>query len=281
MEIRSPETKADKPGPMTLEDSGDDPIDYVSDNATDDASPAVGGRGNLRRQPGSRPQARSPDGRWEAYIKEANVWIRASGGEEFALSHDGTAEDAYGSLFYWSPDSKKLVAVRTKKITERTVYFIESSPRDQCSRNCIRTPTPSRAIRCRSNGRRCSISPGGNRCPSRIASSTIPGAWKTTAGRPIPAASPSSTTSAGIRPCGSWRSMPPAARSSQSSMSRAPPSSITRASTSCIISIALANRSGCRNATAGTTSICTTPRRGRSRTRLPKVLGSCAASTRR
>jgi dipeptidyl aminopeptidase/acylaminoacyl peptidase len=122
VEIRTPEKKADKPEPSTLDDASDD---------AGDADPAVDGSANSRRQPGGRSQAKSPDGRWEAYVKDNNVWIRAAGGEEFALSHDGTAEDAYGGRFYWSPDSKKLVAVRTKKVTERTVYFIESSPRDQ------------------------------------------------------------------------------------------------------------------------------------------------------
>jgi dipeptidyl-peptidase 4 len=92
--------------------------------------PAAGSRAT-RRQPGPRPQAKSPDGRWEAFVKENNVWARSSGGEEFALSHDGAAEDGYGAMLFWSPDSKKLVAVRTRQCPERKVYFIESSPRDQ------------------------------------------------------------------------------------------------------------------------------------------------------
>jgi dipeptidyl aminopeptidase/acylaminoacyl peptidase len=87
-------------------------------------------RGAGRRQRQARPQAKSPDGRWEAFIKDDNVWLRGSG-EEFALSHDGKAEDGYGNQFFWSPDSKRLAAVRTKQVTERKVYFIESSPRDQ------------------------------------------------------------------------------------------------------------------------------------------------------
>jgi len=115
VEIRPPERKADKPGPET----------------PDAASPAAGGRTTRRRQPGPRPQAKSPDDRWDAFVKDNNVWLRSAGGEEFALSHDGVAEDGYGNLLFWSPDSKKLVAVRTKQVTERKVYFVESSPRDQ------------------------------------------------------------------------------------------------------------------------------------------------------
>ncbi len=115
VEIRTAAKKAEKPEPSTLED----------------ATPAVGSPTTRRRQGGSRSRAKSPDGRWEAFIKDNNVWIRAAGGEEFALSHGGTADDAYGNLFFWSPDSTKLAAVRTKRIEERKVYFIESSPRFQ------------------------------------------------------------------------------------------------------------------------------------------------------
>ena len=94
-------------------------------------APATETKRKKHRQPQGQPQAKSPDGRWEAFIKDNNVWIRGAGGEEFALSHDGTTEDGFGALLFWSPDSKKLVAVRTKQCTERKVYFVESSPRDQ------------------------------------------------------------------------------------------------------------------------------------------------------
>ncbi len=102
----------------------------------DDAFPAASSRTRRRGQTGSRAQAKSPDGRWEAFIKDNNVFVRSIGPapgvsqEEFALSHDGTADDGYGGLLFWSPDSKKLVAVRTKQCSERQVYFVESSPRD-------------------------------------------------------------------------------------------------------------------------------------------------------
>ena len=95
-------------------------------------SPAVGQPDRPRRRStrrGSSP--RSPDGRWEAFLKDHNVCVRDDKGEEIALSHDGTAEDDYGPRFYWSPDSQKLLAIRTKHCEERKVYFIESSPRDQ------------------------------------------------------------------------------------------------------------------------------------------------------
>ena len=175
----------------------------------DDAFPAASSRTRRRGQTGSRAQAKSPDGRWEAFITDNNVFVRSIGRpgvsqEEFALSHDGTADDGYGGLLFWSPDSKKLVAVRTKQCSERQVYFVESSPRDrkrvpQSSPSCTRTFMSSPATRCRSRDRRCSTSPAGSRWPLRTVCSIIPGASKTIAGPPIPAASHSFTTSAATR----------------------------------------------------------------------------------
>ncbi len=82
--------------------------------------------------PKARPDGASPDGRWVGILRDNNVWVRdATNGEEFPLSTDGTSDDAYGGRLCWSPDSAKLVVVRTRRVEERTVYTIESSPRDQ------------------------------------------------------------------------------------------------------------------------------------------------------
>jgi dipeptidyl-peptidase 4 len=97
---------------------------YVVDTepAATEAEPA--GRG--------RRAGRSPDGRWQAFYRDHNVWIRSmDNGEEFPLSSDGTADDAYRGRFHWSPDSLRLVVVRTQAGDERKVYYIESAPRDQ------------------------------------------------------------------------------------------------------------------------------------------------------
>ena len=115
VEIRAAGKKADKPKPTT----------------PDTTFPATGGKTARRREPGTQPQAKSPDGRLCAFIKDHNVWVRTVGGEEVALSHDGTVEDGYNSQLFWSPDSRKLAAVRTKHCAERMVYFLESSPSDQ------------------------------------------------------------------------------------------------------------------------------------------------------
>ena len=83
---------------------------------------------------GERGEARasSPDGKWTAFIKESNVWLRdRSRKAETQLSIEGKADDAYGERFFWSPDSSKLVAIRTKSGGDRKVTLVESSPRNQ------------------------------------------------------------------------------------------------------------------------------------------------------
>jgi dipeptidyl aminopeptidase/acylaminoacyl peptidase len=65
-------------------------------------------------------------------LKDHNIVLRpADGGEEDALTTDGTAEHRYEGRFIWSPDSKQFVALRTRQGEEHKVYVIESSPKDQ------------------------------------------------------------------------------------------------------------------------------------------------------
>ena len=80
----------------------------------------------------SRPRDASPDGQWHAFVKESNVVVsNTASGELVKLTSDGITNDAYAERFFWSPDSKKLVAVRVEKGQERKVYYVESSPKDQ------------------------------------------------------------------------------------------------------------------------------------------------------
>ncbi|HYV03518.1 MAG TPA: DPP IV N-terminal domain-containing protein [Blastocatellia bacterium] len=75
----------------------------------------------------------SPDGKWEVFIKNQNVYLRGKGEkEETALSFDGS-EGNYYSLFSitWSPDSKKLVAFRIQPGYRRKIQYVQSSPADQ------------------------------------------------------------------------------------------------------------------------------------------------------
>ena len=96
------------------------------------------GRGNRGGGAGGggvqRPTARetSPDGKWRALIKDHNVVLKeVSSGEETVLTKDGKEDDAYRDRFYWSPDSKHLVAVRVEKGQEHKVSLVDSSPKDQ------------------------------------------------------------------------------------------------------------------------------------------------------
>ena len=85
-----------------------------------------------RREGSQRSGANSPDGKWRAFTKENNVWLRNTGsGTETALSSDGREGDAYSDRFFWSPDSTKVVAVRVEPGQQRKVTLVESSPKDQ------------------------------------------------------------------------------------------------------------------------------------------------------
>ena len=98
----------------------------------------INGQKSDRPKPVQRPRAQrvrgpeSPDGQWTAFVKDHNVSVRnQQNGEQIALSSDGNAEDAYTDRFHWSPDSTKLVVLKTKQGEGRKVYLIESSPKDQ------------------------------------------------------------------------------------------------------------------------------------------------------
>lgn len=74
----------------------------------------------------------SPDGKWVAYVRENNVWVREkTTGRERQLSYDGTIGFYYSSYIRWSPDSRKLVSCKLRPAEKRYVYYVESSPSDQ------------------------------------------------------------------------------------------------------------------------------------------------------
>jgi len=79
----------------------------------------------------------SPDGRYEAFIRNYNVVVReCSGGEEFCLSSDGSEGDYYTyESLAWSPDSKKLAAYRLRRGYHRIIRYVESSPADRLQPN--------------------------------------------------------------------------------------------------------------------------------------------------
>ncbi len=78
-----------------------------------------------------RAGAKSPDGKWTAVIKDHDLWIQATeGGAEYRLTNDGKHEDGFGHI-HWSPDSSRIIALRTAAAQRHTVHMVESSPKDQ------------------------------------------------------------------------------------------------------------------------------------------------------
>ena len=79
----------------------------------------------------------SPDKKWEAYVKDNNLYLspvrdekeKDKPKEEIALTMDGTANLRYdGWSIIWSPDSRKLATVKVRDVQERRIPLIESSP---------------------------------------------------------------------------------------------------------------------------------------------------------
>ncbi len=71
---------------------------------------------------------RSKDGKWTAFVKDENVYVRGEDGKEIQLSQDGKKGLGYGML-RWAPDSQTLAAFRIEPGENKEVYLIESSPR--------------------------------------------------------------------------------------------------------------------------------------------------------
>jgi dienelactone hydrolase len=73
------------------------------------------------------------DGKWEAFIRNFNVYVKPVGDlQAFPLSFDGSEGNYYTlRTVAWSPDSKKLAAYHTRPGYDREIPYIESSPTDQ------------------------------------------------------------------------------------------------------------------------------------------------------
>ena len=72
---------------------------------------------------------RSPDGKWTAFVRDHNLYLRKTDGtRDFKLTEEGTEADRYEGGVFWSPDSSRFIALRTAKEQEHTVSFVQSSP---------------------------------------------------------------------------------------------------------------------------------------------------------
>jgi dipeptidyl aminopeptidase/acylaminoacyl peptidase len=97
-------------------------------------SPEAGADDNSDAEAGDADgnSVRSPDGKWTAFLRKYNVFVHEqASGKDFQLSTDGVPADSYETDFKWSPDSKKLVALKTLDGEHHTVYEVQSSPPDQ------------------------------------------------------------------------------------------------------------------------------------------------------
>jgi dipeptidyl-peptidase 4 len=104
---------------------------------------------------GKPDEAVSPDGKWAAYLKDHNLWIRqTAGGSVFALTTDGIEHYDYASepgsnrhvisdgrhrestppQVIWSPDSEHIVTYRLDERDVKDLFLIQSVPEDGSAR---------------------------------------------------------------------------------------------------------------------------------------------------
>jgi dipeptidyl-peptidase-4 len=105
-----------------------------------------------QRRSRARSETTSPNGKFEILVRGHNLFLR-EGTNEISLTYNGNPGNSYARNaqrarqvemrfderddespspeVYWSPDSKHCVAMRTRPGTDRIVYMVESSPRDQ------------------------------------------------------------------------------------------------------------------------------------------------------
>ncbi|MBO5951932.1 MAG: prolyl oligopeptidase family serine peptidase, partial [Bacteroidaceae bacterium] len=77
----------------------------------------------------------SPDGKWELYIRDFNVWIKeSSSNKEYQLSFDGAERAGYGQV-RWSPDSRTIFAMKQYEVETRQILLAESRPANQTQPN--------------------------------------------------------------------------------------------------------------------------------------------------
>lgn len=84
---------------------------------------------------GQQRRNMSPDGKWELYIRDFNVWIKENGtNKEFQLSFDGAERAGYGQV-RWSPDSRTIFAMKQYEVDTRQILLAESRPANQTQPN--------------------------------------------------------------------------------------------------------------------------------------------------
>lgn len=68
---------------------------------------------------------------WRILLRDHNVFARLeSGGEEFALTRDGTPQSPYSGPVVWNTAGTHMTLFHTETVTERLVDHVESSPKE-------------------------------------------------------------------------------------------------------------------------------------------------------
>jgi dipeptidyl-peptidase 4 len=74
----------------------------------------------------------SPGGKWRAFVRQNDVWLKSMPGEEeIRVTSDGRPEDGYGGRMSWSPDGRFILATRTEAGQEHKVTIVQSRPPGQ------------------------------------------------------------------------------------------------------------------------------------------------------
>ena len=103
----------------------------VIEDAAAAAAPAEAAETAAPPEIAERPAPRDPRP-FEPFARDHDLWLRSrDGGEERRLTTDGSAGDAYGPPFAWSPDGRHLVCFQTEPAQDHPVYLIESAPDDR------------------------------------------------------------------------------------------------------------------------------------------------------
>ena len=118
------------------------PYDVGDDTCTPTESPSEA----------SPDVVRSPDGTWEAFVRDHNLWLRAvQDGTERQLTHDGEPGNGYGAtlpsplssaglaepdppVVHWSPDSRRFLSCRIDERPAKHLHLVQSVPKDGATR---------------------------------------------------------------------------------------------------------------------------------------------------
>ena len=95
--------------------------------------PTPRNRGAASSRNSRGPRRESPDQKYRAVVNDGQLSIQNLETDAVLLDASPTNENQswLDRRFYWSPDSRWLVAIEETRPDERTIYMVESSPKDQ------------------------------------------------------------------------------------------------------------------------------------------------------